>query len=101
MEKNAAVAGAVPLAFTIAASPFAVAICVPPVVLRYVPAALYQLMLTSTAPTAAGGYTCAAPLRISPRRAGCPLAPPGLPAYHCPAPPAAALSSDRGPSGCH
>src|SRR5260370_31044690 len=101
MEKNAAVAGAVPLAFTIAASPFAVAICVPPVVLRYVPAALYQLMLMSTAPSAAGVYTCAAAETVSPGRTGCPEVPPGLPAYHCPAPPAAVLSSECEPSVGH
>src|SRR5258708_37411838 len=99
-EKNAAVAGAFALTTcTVVTSPAAVATCGPKVFERFVPAALYQLTATPTAPSAAGVYTSAAAETRSPGRTGWPLVPPGLVPCHDPAPPAAVVSSEGAPSG--
>src|SRR5258708_11694336 len=78
-----------PVFRTVVPCPAAMAVSAPAVADRSVPAAFTQPMSTETAPRAAGAYTSAAVLTVSPGRTGCPDVPAGLCAIHCPAPPVA------------
>src|SRR5260370_3744148 len=87
-----------PVFRTVVTCPASVAVSAPAVADRSVPAAFTQPMSTETAPRAAGVYTSAAVLTVSPGRTGCPDVPVRLCAIHCPAPPAAVSSHERAPA---
>src|SRR5258708_5436349 len=87
-----------PVFRTVVTCPASVAVSAPAVADRSVPAAFTQPMSTETAPRAAGVYTSAAVLTVSPGRTGCPDVPVRLCAIHCPARPAAVSSSECAPS---
>src|SRR5260221_7886515 len=87
-----------PVFRTVVTCPASVAVSAPAVADRSVPAAFTHPMSTETAPRAAGAYTSAGALTVSPGRTGCPDVPLGLRAIRCPAPPVAVSSSECAPS---